>query len=111
MKRKEQIVKIIDALKEKFKDKWTPAPEFKKVAQQEQVEKISYEGCKYGLKIKAGKTDYDKDKTFLVLLLEVNKSKTLKKQVNLKQDGDFNEELIWEFTADEWKNIPKTFIC
>ena len=108
--KKEQIIKIIDALKEKFKDKWTPAPEFKKVAQQEQVEKISYEGCKYGLKIKAGKTDYDKDKTFLVLLLEVNKSKTLKKQVNLKQDGDFNEEWIWEFTADEWKNIPKTFL-
>ena len=108
--KKEQIIKIMDALKEKFKDKWTPAPEFKKVAQQEQVEKISFEGCKYGLKIKADKTDYDKDKTSLVLLLEVNKSKTLKKEVKLKQDGDFNEEWVWEFTADEWKNIPKTFL-
>ena len=43
-------------------------------------------------------------------MLEVNKSKILKKDVPLKQLGDYNEEWKWEFTADEWKNIPKTFL-
>ena len=100
----------MEGLKEKFKDKWTPAPEYKKVMEEDKIEKISYEGCKYGLKIKVGKTDYDKDKTSLEILLEVNKSKNLKKEVQLKQLGDFNEEWKWEFTADEWKNIPKTFL-
>ncbi len=108
--KKENIIKLMDALKEKFKDKWTPAPEYKKVNEEEQIEKISYEGCKYGLSIKVGKTDYDKDKTSLVILLEVNRTKILKKEVQLKQLGDFNEEWKWEFSGDEWKNIPKTFL-
>ena len=108
--KKEKIIKLMDALKEKFKDKWTPAPEYQKVVEQEQIEKISYEGCKYGLNIKVGKTDYDKDKTFLNLLLEINKSKILKKEVKLKQLGDFNEEWKWEFNEYEWKVIPKTFL-
>ena len=108
--KKEKIIKLIDILKEKFKDKWTPAPDYKKVIEQEQVEKVSYEGCKYGLNVKVGKTDYDKDKTSLVIMLEVNKSKVLKKEVRLKQLGDFNEEWLWEFTSEEFKNIPKTFL-
>jgi hypothetical protein len=108
--RKEKIVKLMDSLKEKFKDKWTPAPEYKKVQEEDQIEKISFEGCKYGLIIKVGKTDYDKDKTSLVIMLEVNKNKTLQKTVQLKHDGDFNEEWKWEFTGDEWKQVPKTFL-
>ncbi len=108
--KKEQIIKIMDALKEKFKDKWTPAPEYKKITQQEKIEKISYEGCKYGLNIKVGKTDYDKDKTSLIIILEVSKSKILRKEVQLKELGDFNEEWKWEFTGDEWKYVPRTFL-
>ena len=108
--RKEKISKLMDSLKERFRDKWTPAPEYKKVQVEDQIEKITYEGCKYGLNIKVGKTDYDKDKTSLVILLEVNKNKTLQKAVQLKREGDFNEEWKWEFTGDEWKNIPKTFL-
>ena len=108
--KKEKTIKLMDGLKEKFKDKWTPAPDYQKVMEQEQVEKVSYEGCKYVLDIKVGKTDYDKDKTFLKLMLELSKSKVLQREVRLKQLGDFNEEWKWEFTADEFKNIPKTFL-
>ena len=50
-------------LKEKYKQNWTTAPE------QEQIEKISYKCFKYVLDIIDGKTD---------------KSKVLKKEVNLK---------------------------
>ena len=108
--KKEKIAKLMDGLKEKFKDKWTPAPLYENCTVQEQIEKISFEGCKYGLNIKVGKTDYDKDKIFLIIMVEASKSRVLKQQVNLKELGNFNEEFKWEFTGEEWKNIYKSFL-
>ena len=58
---------------------------------EDRIEKISYEGAIFGLKIHVGKTDYDKDKTYLKIALQVNQNKVLGKQVNLKQMGDYNE--------------------
>ena len=108
--KKDNITKLIEVLKEKFKDKWTPAPEYTKIMEEEKVEKTSFEGAIFGLKIKVGKTDYDKDKTYLNLKLEVKKDKTLTRQVHLKQAGDYNEEWKWEFSGDEFKNISKGFL-
>ena len=108
--KKDNITKLLEVLKEKIKDKWTPAPEYTKVMEVEQVEKTSYEGAIFGLKIKVGKTDYDKDKTYLNLKLEVNKNKILTKQVHLKQMGDYNEEWKWDFNGDEFKNISNGFL-
>ena len=102
--------KLIEVLKEKFKDKWTPAPEYQKVMESDQVEKVSYEGARFGLKIKVGKTNYDKDKTYLRIALEVNKNKVLRKDVYLKQLGDYNEEWLWDFSGDEFKNIYNNFL-
>ena len=108
--KKENIIKLMDGLKEKFKDKWTPAPEFSKVIEEEKIEKVSYEGAIFGLKIKVGNTNYDKDQTFLKLRLEANKNKILTKVVELKQMGDYNEEWKWDFNEDEFKNISRTFL-
>ena len=108
--RRDTLNKLIETLKEKFKDKWTPAPEYSKVMVEEKIEKVSYEGAIYGLKIKVGKTDYDKDKTFLKIFLEVAKNNYKTKQVNLKQMGDYNEEWKWDFNGDEFKNIAKNFL-
>ena len=108
--KKDNITKLLEVLKEKIKDKWTPAPEYTKVMEVEQVEKTSYEGAIFGLKIKVGKTDYDKDKTYLNLKLEVNKNKILTKQVHLKQMGDYNEEWKWDFNGGEFKNISNGFL-
>ena len=105
--RKDNIIKLMNALKAKFDDKWTPAPEFVKAMEEDKVEKVSYEGCKFGLHIKVGKINYDKDKLSLVVILEASQNRNLKKEVQLKQIGDFNEEWKWEFTIDEWKNITK----
>ena len=105
--RKDNLIKLMNALKVKLEDKWTPAPEFVKTTEEDKVEKVSYEGCKFGLHIKVGKINYDKDKLSLVVILEVSQNRSLKKEVQLKQIGDFNEEWRWEFTGEEWKNIPK----
>ena len=108
--RRDNYNKFIETLKEKFKDKWTPAPEYKKVMMEDKIEKVSYEGAIFGLKVKVGKTDYDKDKTFLKIYLQINKNKVLGKQVNLKQMGDYNEEWKWDFNGDEFKSIAKNFL-
>ena len=108
--KRDNIVKVMESLKEKFRDKWTPAPEYGKVMEEEKIEKVSYEGAVFGLKIKVGKTDYDKDKTFLKLRLEANKNKIMTKEVHLKQMGDYNEEWRWDFNGDEFKNIAKGFL-
>ena len=105
--RKDNLIKLMNALKAKFEDKWTPAPEFVKAMEEDKVEKVSYEGCKFGLHIKVGKINYDKDNISLVVILEASQNRSLKKEVKLKQIGDFNEEWRWEFTSDEWKNITK----
>ena len=108
--KRDNIAKLMENLKEKFKDKWTPAPEYSKVMEEEKIEKVSYEGAIYSLKIKVGKTDYDKDKTHLKLKLEVNKNKVLTRDVYLKQMGDYNEEWKWDFNGDEFKNIAKNYL-
>ena len=108
--KRDNINKLIEVLKEKFKDKWTPAPEYTKVMVEDKIEKVSYEGAIFGLKIKVGKTDYDKDNTYLKLRLEVNKSKILNKNIELKQLGDYNEEWRWDFNGDEFKNIAKNYL-
>ena len=105
--KKDNLIKLMNALKVKLEDKWTTAPEFEKTTQEDKVEKVSYEGCKFGLHIKVGKINYDKDKLSLVVILEASQNRSLKKEVQLKQIGDFNEEWRWEFTGEEWKNIPK----
>ena len=53
--KRDNIVKVMESLKEKFRDKWTPAPEYGKVMEEEKIEKVSYEGAVFGLKIKVGK--------------------------------------------------------
>ena len=108
--RKDNYIKSIETLKEKFKDKWTPAPEYTKVMVEDKIEKVSFEGAIFGLKIKVGKTDYDKDKTYLKIKLEASKNKILNKDVHLKQMGDYNEEWRWDFNGDEFKNIAKNYL-
>ena len=77
---------------------------------EDRIEKISYEGAIFGLKVHVGKTDYDKDKTYLKIALQVNQNKVLGKQVHLKQMGDYNEEWKWEFNGDEFKSIAKNYL-
>ena len=108
--KKDNYTKLIDILKEKFKDKWTPAPLYEKVMVEDRIEKISYEGAIFGLKVHVGKTDYDKDKTYLKIALQVNQNKVFGKQVHLKQMGDYNEEWKWEFNGDEFKSIAKNYL-
>ena len=107
---KEKLIKIIENFKEKFKDKWTPAPECKKKLVDEKVEKISYENCQYALKIHAGKTNYDKDNIILRAIINLGENNIFQKQIQLKKEGDFDEEWVWKFSSEQWRILPKKFL-
>lgn len=101
----DKLKKIIEGFENKMKNKWVPAPKFSKELDTCQKEAISNDNKDYKLKIGLGKTNYKKDNLVLNVYLTVNENKTFKKEVRLKTIGDFDEEIVWTLTQNEWNNI------
>ena len=101
----DKLKKIIEGFENKMKNKWVPAPKISKELDTCQKEVISNENKDYKLKIGLGKTNYKKDNLVLNIYLTVNENKTFEKEVRLKTIGDFDEEIIWTLTQNEWNNI------
>ena len=99
-----KLNETIESIKEKFKDKWVPAPEFSIIEEEEKVEKIDNDVPENAIKIHIGKTDYDKDNVYLKVKL-VNNEKELVKEVHLKGNQDFNETWVWQFEKNEFKSL------
>ena len=96
----------IESIKEKFKDKWVPAPEFCRVEEDDRVEKINNDIPEYTMRIHIGKTNYEKDNVSLKVKLK-NGEKELTKEVHLKGNKDFNETWDWKFEKNEFKYLFK----
>ena len=94
----------IENIKEKFKDKWIPAPEYNLVQEEDKVEKINKDIPENAIRIHIGKTDYDKDNAYLKVKL-VNNDKELVKEVHLKGNQDFNETWDWQFDKSDFKSL------
>ena len=94
----------IENIKEKFKDKWIPAPEYRLVEEEDRVEKINNDIPENTIRIHIGKTDYDKDNAYLKVKL-VNNDKELVKEVHLKGNQDFNETWDWQFDKGDFKTL------
>jgi hypothetical protein len=101
-----KYLETIESIKENFKDKWTPAPEFCKNEEEVNVEKINNDIPEYTMRIHIGKTDYDKDNVYLKVKL-MNGEKELTKEVQLKGNKDFNETWDWKFEKNEYKRLYK----
>ena len=86
----------IEGMKEKLKDKWTPAPEYCTLPEEEKVEKINKDIPEYTMRIHFGKTDYDKDSVYLKVKLDLGE-KQMNKEVKLKGDKNFDETFDWTF--------------
>ena len=97
---------IIEEIKEKFKDKWVPTPEFIRQEEEEKIEKINSDIPENTVRIHIGKTDYDKDNTNLKVKLAFE-GKELVKDVSLKGDKDFNETWDWQLSKGEFKALYK----
>ena len=96
----------IESIKEKFKDKWVPAPEFCRIEEDDRVEKINNDIPEYTMRIHIGKTNYEKDNVSLKVKLK-NGEKELTKEVQLKGNKDFNETWDWKFEKNEFKYLFK----
>ena len=96
----------IENIKEKFKDKWVPVPEFCRVEEEEKVEKINNDIPENTMRIHIGKTDYEKDNVYIKVNLKYNE-KELSKEVHLKGNKDFNETWDWKFEKNEYKHLFK----
>ena len=71
-----------------------------------QIEKVSYDNnSEFKLKVHIGETDYKKDDLVLNVLLTDNLTQTFSQKIKLKSIGNFDEEIIWKLTLDEWNNI------
>ena len=54
-----------------------------------------------------GETDYKKNDLRLNVFLTNNIDQTFSQKINLKSIGNFDEEIVWKLTSDEWNNIEK----
>ena len=106
----EKLNKIIEEIKEKFKDKWVPAPEYSKTEEEDKVEKINKDIPEYTMRIHIGKTDYDKDGVYLNVKLNYGENKTFTKEVQMKSLNDFNESWDWKFEKNDWKYLFRKVI-
>ena len=96
----------INKMKEKMKDKWTPAPDYCNMPEEQRVEKINKDIPEYTMRIHIGKTDYDKDSLCLKVKL-VNGEKELVKEVKLKKEKDFDETWDWTFDKRDYKSLHR----
>lgn len=96
----------IESIKEKYKDKWVPAPEFCRLEEEDKVEKINSDIPENTMRIHIGKTDYDKDNVYLKVHFKTT-DKELTKDVQLKGNQDFNETWDWTFEKNEYKHLDK----
>ena len=96
----------IESIKEKFKDKWVPAPEFSRIEEEDKVEKVNNDIPEYTMRIHIGKTDYEKDNVYLKVKLKTS-DKELVKEIQLKGNKDFNETWEWKFEKNEFKHLYK----
>ena len=102
----EKYNETIENIKDKFKDKWVPAPEFCRIEEDDRIENINNDIPEYTMRIHIGKTNYEKDNVSLKVKLK-NGEKELTKEVHLKGNKDFNETWDWKFEKNEIKYLFK----
>ena len=102
----DKLKKIIEGFEKKYKNIWVPPPKISKDLEGCQIEKVSYDNnSEFKLKVHIGETDYKKDDLVLNVLLTDNLTQTFSQKIKLKSIGNFDEEIIWKLTLDEWNNI------
>ena len=101
----ENVNIIINEIKNKFENKWTPVPKYEKKPQKCKVEKISYDNCEFKIIFQIKKIDQKKENINLNISFVVNPLKILKKIVELKNEKKYYDEWAWILNSKEWKNI------
>jgi hypothetical protein len=106
----DKLKKIIKALEERYNNKWTPAPEFIEDFEMDSIEKISLENCYYKLVIHIGKINNTDSNLVLKFSLNVNEAKNFDDEVKLLKSGDFDKDITWDLSQNEYNNLSNYII-
>ena len=103
---------IIDLYKEKKNNKWIRQPEITKKTELRKVEKFNYENSEYKIIIHMTKANYyNTSNNFAIKLsLKINDNKTFSGIFNIKNHGNFEDDIIWILNDKEWNNLSQYFI-
>ena len=99
-----KLLTVIKILEEQSKNIWVPSPLYTKEIQTQPKEIISYDKSEFKIKFTIKRIDNINDSLNLIIFLEVNQEKKLKKNIELKGQNS-NEEWIWILSSEEWMNI------
>jgi len=99
---------LINLLKEKFQDKWVPAPLFVEQDKEIKIEKINKDIPENHVIIIFGKTTYSKDKNLYLIVrqAEKNKEETFKQ----KSPGDWEHQIDWNYEKSDFKSFYRSKI-
>ena len=108
----EKYKQILELIKDKFNNIWTPPPELSRDIEVGTFEKISFEGCIFKLIIHTTKTNYyNSSNNFIIrLTMKINENKTFYGDIKIFNFGDFEDAIIWNLNQNEWNNLSNYFI-
>ena len=101
------LKQFINGLQDRYNNKWTPPPLISRDIDKEDNKIIPIDENIYQLIIHAGKTNYNSSNLVLRLSMQINNAKTFTGDINILNYGDFEEDIIWNLTENEFIDISK----
>ena len=104
----DKLKKIIEAFQDRYNNKWVPAPEISEDLAIGDIETI-YD-LDYKLVIHTTKMNYYDSNLVLKLNMNINENKNLYGEVNILNYGDFEEDIIWKLSQNEYNDLSNYII-
>ena len=102
----------IKLVEEKKDNKWIPQPKIEKNMEVRKTEKFNYDNCIFKTIIHMTKINYyNSSNNFIIRLsLKINEEKTFTGRFQIKNYGNFEDDIIWNLNNNEWNNLSEYFI-
>jgi hypothetical protein len=107
----DKLKKIIELFQDRYNNKWTPAPEITEEMSNEIDNNKSIEDSDYKLIIHTTKNNYKYNSNLILNLdMKINEAKAFSGEVNILHYGDFEEDIIWKLSQNEYNNLSNYII-
>ena len=107
----DKLKKIIELFQDRYNNKWTPAPEITEEMSNEIDNNKSIEDSDYKLIIHTTKNNYKNNSNLILNLdMKINEAKAFSGEVNILHYGDFEEDIIWKLSQNEYNNLSNYII-
>ena len=106
----DKLKKIVEAFQDRYNNKWTPAPEISEDLETEISYKKSFEDLGYKIVIHTSKTNYNDSNLVFKLSMTLNQIKSFTGEVNILHYGDFEEDIVWNLSQNEYNSLSDNII-